>query len=225
MYQVQTQLTHRSGLAKDHASNNFTFQVADAGVMTLSAALEIAQAVSLFYTDAASGGNTIGRYLSDELSRTADACEARVYWKAADGSLPPVGNWGPPVLVLPFTLPVAADPQPLPGEVALVLSLRSADAIQTGSTRGRLFIGPLNLSTDAGGATEPSRPASAFRADVAARAVDLSARTTQMSSSTDWGVWGKLGFRRFNTAVIDNAWDTQRRRGVLPSQTSTTLIV
>lgn len=97
----------------------------------------------------------------------------------------------------------------LPEEVAVVLSLAGTPPI-TPRRRGRLYMGPLNVAaSDGATTTTPSAVSPAYRTKLAQRAAAMSINGTAWSiysPTTDQMVLVDSGF-------IDNAFDTQRRRG------------
>lgn len=105
----------------------------------------------------------------------------------------------------------------MPEEVAVVLSLAGAPPV-TGRRRGRLYIGPLNndCATDAS-TSLPTRVTSGFRTLLATEAGTL------VDTDLGWSIWSPTS----STLVpivggfIDDAFDTQRRRG--PVSTTRTL--
>lgn len=107
----------------------------------------------------------------------------------------------------------------LPTEVALVLSFRRtpASGVNPRRTRGRLYIGPFSaVTTVADQAT--GRPAATANSIIptlkAAAAAFLAASTA--SSAWSWAVWSPTNGSAVDVQQgwVDNAWDTQRRRGI-----------
>jgi hypothetical protein len=109
----------------------------------------------------------------------------------------------------------------LPDEVACCLSYRHFpyDAgINPQSQRGRIYFGPLNPDAfeGSGGGDEwntPPRPATAFKNILAAAASDLEDAN---DADNTWIVYSRVLDQGFavTDGWIDNAFDTQRRRGV-----------
>lgn len=107
----------------------------------------------------------------------------------------------------------------LPEEVACCITLHAAVPPALSRRRtGRLYIGPLATAAGADGSTTgPSRPAAGFMADLAAAAVRL---TTTDAFATRWSIRSTRPLENYNpvaSGFVDNAWDTQRRRGPVPS--------
>lgn len=107
----------------------------------------------------------------------------------------------------------------LPTEVALVVSFQAApqSGVPQARRRGRIYLGGLVASTNASG-----RPQAAFRAQVLAQANELLA-ASDASINVDWVVWSPTTSTAVGVANgwIDDAWDTQRRRGVSPTTRTT----
>lgn len=111
--------------------------------------------------------------------------------------------------------PTGAD---LPAEVALCISYQ-ASAISgqsQASRRGRMFFGPL-----ASGANNSGRPAAALVSALAS-GFELFAETSATASQVV-GVWSRTKgtFAAAQNYWVDNAFDTQRRRGLDPSSRTT----
>lgn len=111
----------------------------------------------------------------------------------------------------------------LPSEVALVLSFKGdfESGTPNARRRGRVYIGPLGTDIITVGGTAPSRPNAATR-DTLRDAAEL-----LRTSSTDearWAVFSQATLtetssleQAFHDVVggwVDDAWDTQRRRGI-----------
>lgn len=116
---------------------------------------------------------------------------------------------------------VLDDPSPtgqsLPPEVALCISFqasRQAGAPQA-RRRGRIFIGPISQThNEAAG-----RPTLAVRAQLAG-AASILLEASGAASDWSWVVFSPTGgtFAVVDNGWVDNAWDTQRRRGIEASE-------
>jgi hypothetical protein len=128
------------------------------------------------------------------------------------------------VAIEQFTLGAAVDGTRLPGEVAVVLSFHSlltdvpeeVGATRPGARhRGRIYFGPLNTaSLDASTATvEP-----ATNAALRGAALSFMALTT-----APWSQWSRADavMRTITGGYVDNAFDTQRRRGIAATARTT----
>lgn len=121
----------------------------------------------------------------------------------------------------------------VPSEVAVVLSYNAAPApgIAVARRRGRIYIGPL--STAAGEVIDGvPRPSETFREAIGNAAATLAA--TSEPDGTKWAVFSRtqagpepwttgellFAFAGVVGGYVDNAYDTQRRRGEDPTERS-----
>lgn len=126
----------------------------------------------------------------------------------------------------PIDLSTASAAVPLPAEVALCLSMKAAatPGVNMARRRGRIYLGPFATTGmfDTVVAAD-SRPSGAVitlllaAAATMARGTSGSARLAVYSPKTD--LLGSLedALNDVSTLWIDNAWDTQRRRGGAPT--------
>lgn len=234
--QLVARLPSLTGMPEDTCENVF-----HVGHETEPTALQIelcVEAVVEFYTVAAAGAvQDVGFYLNDVLDRTTDASSVLAY-KTDDlsGATP----FGSPVDQLSFTLGAQASGAPFPEEVACVVSyngdLTNVAVSQANPSpppatirpaqrrRGRTFIGPLSAITG----VEVSgriRPTDQFRDDTLTNFKAL-ADAINALLNCEFGVWSKADadFYRAVAAYMDDAWDTQRRRGPDPTDRQTRTI-
>lgn len=103
----------------------------------------------------------------------------------------------------------------LPSEVALVQSFKAASVsgVAAARRRGRVFLGPLRQAA-AGGGFNGDRPSSGTLTTVASMGVNL-IDASQAAADWTWQVWSTVDSvgREVVEGWVDNAWDTQRRRG------------
>jgi hypothetical protein len=198
-----------SGLPEDVVMNTFDFFTSGATV-TVAQAQEVAGKVRDFYVAAPSGVQSVAENLSPVISRAALAHVIQVYDKAAPQPRQPVAT-------LEFTIPVGQGTA-LPSEVALVLSLRASIAVggQPARFRGRTYVGPLTstaLGTVNAGDLRPSQ---------VTRTAILEAGRRMLAGPADlvaWSVFSAVDndLRRITRLVMDDSFDTQRRRGAKPT--------
>lgn len=214
-------LKSQSGLEKDTVVNTFAF-ASDLTIAQEHAA--ITSRLQDFYNGQTGGGDKIASYISPGIARASKPVEVKYYDISAhlDGS-----PHGSPVVVDTFVL--AALPggtnTPMPEEVAMCLSFHSAydQVAEFGShtrprarDRGRVFVGPLTvlaMGLDAG--TGQSRPAGIIPVTIAQAAT----RLCDPTSTALWSVWSRKNAALTSVVGgwVDNAWDTQRRRGYKPT--------
>lgn len=116
----------------------------------------------------------------------------------------------------PFT--VNASTVPLPNEVALCLSFKTSQGNVSPSNRGRIYFGPLNGSScvaeDAHHNAIPSTGLQSALLNLGTRLYDGA-----IGNDMEWAVYSRknnsLGL--IQNCWVDNAFDTQRRRGNDPT--------
>lgn len=101
-----------------------------------------------------------------------------------------------------------------PNEVAICLSYAAVDNpdASTPRRRGRIFIGPLGA-----GVVGTARPSSALRSTI----LDFGDGLAQVGSGIDatWKMRSNADndYYKIESIWVDDAWDTQRRRGLAPT--------
>lgn len=214
-----------------------TFNVAVDGVITnLTDIAAISELIEDFYTNIGTGQTiAVGTYLGESINRSANAASIDCYATVdLDGSTP----MGSPVHSQTWTVPTASAGDPYPEEVAAVLSyhgdLTDVPVEQANPTpppatirpqqrrRGRLYIGPLQVAAGATGANQ-SRPVAAFRTNCTVGFRLLAQAITAYNPIYSLGVWSKADADVYPVVAgwMDDAWDTQRRRGVEPTTRTT----
>jgi|SRR5688500_574510 len=100
----------------------------------------------------------------------------------------------------------------LPSECAIVVSFQGSKAsgINQARRRGRNYVGPLTVTTNAGGRPTPAAITTIRDAAAALLAASVAA------AGWSWVVWSPTSVAAVPVASgwVDNAFDTQRRRGV-----------
>lgn len=194
---------HDSGLPEDVSVN--TFSVNTAATTLAAAEADIVAAIESFYKDN-NTNHPIDWYLSPVLT-TAFTITA---YDRADPE-PRVPIWSN------NSTRSAAYPgssTPYPSEVSVCLSFQAAQISGTPQARrrGRIFLGPLNPGA-AAFTSGRARPADIFIADLAVAAARL--RSDMITAGFRWQVWSVAGNSGadVDNGWIDNALDTQRRRG------------
>lgn len=199
-----------SGLPEDVYINTFTFSDLSGGSVLLTDAVFIAQQLVIAYSTG--DVSPVGTFLSDAVSRGALSGEVRVYDLLELEPRVPVHSE-------PFTPVAAADNTNMPNEVALCLSFQGVP--QAGQSqarrRGRVFMGPLNHQA-IDSAAAGNLPGATFREALLDFGEDLQA-VIEAGSLYSWTVHSRIANQhvRVDNLWVDNAWDTQRRRGNAPS--------
>ena len=101
----------------------------------------------------------------------------------------------------------------LPSEVSLVLSFQGAKAagFPQARRRGRIYMGSCRQSNCVDG-----RPTSVVITGLTGAATTFKAAVLAIATDTTWAVWSQADGDdvEITNGWVDNAWDTQRRRGV-----------
>lgn len=196
-----------SGLPEDRAVNVFHFT--GTGAYSSDGPAAAARVKTFYDTVTGAQVNPIGSYLSPWINRAA---ELRTYDLTTEKPRVPT--------VTPFTLPTCLNNSGLPEEVALVSTFFGSPPI-TRRRRGRTYIGPLNGASAVisyGSTSAPTMPATQI-------VLDLRDATKQLALAgpVQLCIRSLLPTENFvpvAAGYVDNAFDTQRRRG--PDPTSRT---
>lgn len=172
-------------------------------------------AVQGFYTSVPSGStNALAYYLSGISGYPGS--NIRVYDLDDTPPRAPLIDWP-----MPVGGHAGASSKNLPDEVALCLSYSAgaASGLPIARRRGRIFIGPFSdnaLRTGEGVSTE-SAPSLALMECIVDAATDM--HGVAAGAGFDWSVWSPTDQAAVSILKwhVDNAWDTQRRRGNKPT--------
>lgn len=240
---VTVTLEMTSGIVEDRAVNNWAFIGGEDASPTEITAL-IDQVWDFYDTAAAGATNAMGKYLSVFVDRASASHVISVY--DIDGHLDG-SNFGSPEQEETRQLTAAAlSATALPGEVALRIRLEGVgranapveepDGADPGvevdrpkqRRTGGPFFGPCNSSAASplAGATQ-GRPSQTIIDDAQAAIVALNADVlTTLGDDMQLAVWSRQAaqIRNLEAVAVDDAWDTQRRRGRAPSQVFRTLL-
>lgn len=230
---VRVELPSVSGIPEDTIVNDWVVPNLDS-----TDPIETASAVTLHFEDffnlASPEGLQLAAFIGASRTRATNGCSIKCYDIGGhlDGS-----PFGSPYRVDTFTLAGADGSANLPEEVAAVITMRASgwdtalveapDGADPGSAKdrprqrhsGRVFLGPLKASTlTTDGTTGVTRFASSgagtFLQQVLA-AVDRLNTGVVEEVSEGLGVWSRVDgvVRQAVRVEMDNAFDTQRRRG------------
>lgn len=198
---------HDSGLPEDRSVNTWHFEATNPLPTDLQ---NMQDMLEDFYTVVPAGGSTfIMSYMSLLLT---GRCDVNIYDLSAPSPRVPVHTGF-------FTQSV--DSTALPSECALVLSIEGA--VSSGQIaarrRNRKYIGPLGQD-----ALNPAtgRPSATFVSDLA-RAAKAFLIASGNSLTVDWVGYSETNADEFDIigGWVDNAFDTQRRRGEAASSRTT----
>lgn len=215
LYRFQTSIQGKTGLSKDRYVTTMYFSGPEAAGITQIAPIETA--IVNFWTLPIAGGSNTARYMSPAVN--GELAHIKSY-NMAD-SLPRV-----PINDAVFGMsPSTAPADGMPAEVAVCLSFDSQQVgVAPARRRGRIFIGPLasTVTTYVEATTASVRPATVFRQHL----VDVAVRMAAAVAAADGGIWrwcvhsptsGPLTAFVIDRAWVDDAFDTQRSRGVAPT--------
>ena len=122
-----------------------------------------------------------------------------------------------PVYQSGFTVTHLGNGNPLPSEVSLVVSIQAApeSGVPQARRRNRKYLGPFSVL----GLEPPGRPTQPLILTVARAARDL-LNAAQASLSWGWRVYSPTTGEDMEPVGgwVDDAWDTQRRRGLASSE-------
>jgi hypothetical protein len=188
-----------------------TFHFVTAGLLAPTPADldNIVAALTSFYTAIQSGGNKMTTYFSSMLASGA-VHTIKIY----DVAGPPPHE---PIRTAALNLNMSPTFQPLPSEVAVCLSYRAnlVSGQNPRRSRGRVYLGPLGQNAVG---TTPS--ASDVRPVQGLMDTWLQAGTAlRDDAGTTWVIYSRIGLTSLPIAQVsvDDAFDTQRRRGGRPT--------
>lgn len=199
--QIQHSFQHFSGLSADRAVNTWYVDTQETGVTMVPTIVALLKG---FYSDIEAyqskcwlgPGRTIKVYhITDPVPRVP------IYTDVTPTEIPSAGA------------------QPLPDEVACCLSYSAgaASGVNMARRRGRVYLGPLNVAAVVAVGNESPRPAAAFKTAVLAAATEWN--NGLVGSACAWVQYSPTAGTVTNVAEfwMDDAFDTQRRRGVAPT--------
>jgi hypothetical protein len=194
---AQVSLPHLSGLPEDVTVNTWSFETTGAVPAGLD---DITTALDTFYSG-------LGTWLSANLTGTG----LIKYYNLIDPE--------PRVPVQEDTFSFTPGSGVFVSEVALCLSFQGEriSGLPQARRRGRIYFGPLTSTVN-----NANRPATSFLNDLVSSG-DVLLASSQVSATWKWSVWSPTDGQMVEVTDgwVDNAFDTQRRRGAAPSSRST----
>lgn len=200
-----------SGLPEDDVVNTFHFNTPDAAQLQ-NDANEAANAVDHFFWD---GAAPVLQLISSAYAFAGDVAHRTIKVYNLDDPVPRV-----PLLDTNLDVNfLSAQGDNAPSEAAICLSFQAdkLSGVPQARRRGRVFIGPIRRNAiTAGNGVSPRPAAAAINSIKTAAAVMLA--SSNASARVHWAVHSSYG----TTALVTNGWvddalDTQRRRGVKPT--------
>lgn len=217
---VTVKLPSLSGLLEDVVEN--VFHVQDAALEPAGLWPTITARFVAFYNDTPTGGvEGLHHFMSQSLDRGAN----RAMVTLTEVVLPLGVPQPSPYFTQNFTLAGGTGGIPLPSEIAVVTSFHSVYDVPEHNIgtrprarrRGRVFVGPLNsLSISAASGTK-SVPDGTLIDTLRRATLDL---RHSLDIIKPLGVYSRVGATFYSPLVagwVDNAFDTQRRRGEAPT--------
>lgn len=209
---VQAVLAGQSGLARDAIVNTFHFKKTGAGGLNDTDFAALNTMVTQFYTAPPASVDSVAHWIGRSVNRGTDACSVKVY---------DLGTTPPRVpVVFPMSFPSFAGSadDSLPREVALCLSFKAVTKPGPRG-RGRVYIGPLRKVCCVDGTGFAPMPTNAIQETLTACALRL--LDASAAAGLPWQVNSKMDTAQHMHTVtswwIDNEFDTQRRRGLRPT--------
>lgn len=203
---AQTILSGRSGLPEDVFVNTWTFRTPSGGVDALHFG-QVMELLTDFWTKQYGASNVMG-LLGPQVDWTKPMRVKMYDLEVPANQRQPVENQ----IVMAGAAP--AINSPLPGEVAICLSYYAE--INRPRRRGRVYIGPLRLgiTTSTIETFGELRPAPATLTTLAGAASAMA--DTDSNVETSWVMLSQAdgSTHKITNGWIDNAFDTQRRRGI-----------
>lgn len=225
---VQRTQAALSGQIEDATVNTLYFDTSgDSTTPTPTTIALITTEIDTLFNTAVGGGSAI-RFFMAESTMGTDQNSYKVFnmdhvKPRVPVATPIAQNVTPKITTIPY-----------PAEVACCLSFRGSlvSGAAAGRRRGRIFVGPLNTSAGAiEVATGHARPTSALLTALTAGANRMF--DNLLVNLITWGIYSETaraggaaidGFTPVSVVWADNAFDTQRRRGI-KANTRTTLAV
>lgn len=206
-YLAQVQIPHDDTLARDAVVNTFSFLGPDIPLEADRSKLKTM--LTSFYTDTHTPGS---QALYTFMSKGVQPSLTRLKLYRRDDVLPRA-----PVFDESLVIPNSTN-DPLPHEVAVVLSFRAnfLSGVPRARSRGRIYFGPLATNALDAQAFDGRPTAGLMNALAGAGAYLMSPAIAD--NPWTWVVHSELaGDATVVAGFVDNAFDTQRRRGVRTS--------
>lgn len=205
-------LEHANALPEDRATNTFHF-VTQSNPPSALELNGISDAVEAFYVSIPVGAaSAIWSFFSSEMAQIGHSV---TFYDLGDAEP------RTPLREDFFSLPGSPNGDPLPGEVALVLSFQgvAVSGEPQARKRGRVYIGRLDKDSASAG-----RPSAPILATLQSAGLALG-NAGEASLIWSWAIYSPTSdaagdptpFSIVDNGWVDNAFDTQRRRGLAPT--------
>lgn len=207
-----------TNLPEDRIVTSFSFDAPDTSTATLD---DLETMIVNFYQDNSGGqANRLDYYLASTVSRSVPVSVA--YYDMTQPQ-PRV-----PLRTDTFTLGAPGNNNSLPQEICVCTSYHATfqSGIAKARQRGRIYFGPLTISTSLASTGQPARPTTDLIGDLRIATNRLCVQSG--TNGAPWSVWSRVNSTLYpiTGGWVDNEFDTQRRRGRLPtSRSSWTTVV
>lgn len=204
-FSVQVRFRSASGIPADDIVNTWSF--VGAGASDAANALEATQRLDAFYSDVQAGGNAVITYYPEDV--LSGIVEMKVYDITDPEPRAPIFEGS-----VDHSTELGTG-NAIPEEVAVCLSF-AADPVSgqpMRRRRGRVYLGPFTTSSlDVDATTGRPIPNPNMVTTIALAAEGLLAAN---DAGMSWAVWSRAAGALYavTNGWIDNAFDTQRRRG------------
>lgn len=201
VYRIQVRFKAASGLPKDDVTNTWHFRQLPQPGGGVTNPTNVFDMLRDFYQDDDAPNNAPGKYINNTMLRSYDLTMYNL-----EDNPPRV-----PVAESTGTLPNMGWSNILPSEVALVASFQAErqSGVNQARRRNRIYLGPLTTATANNyGPTKPMR-------EDLATACNRMLDAANASIDWQWVVWSPTAneWALVDNGWVDDAWDTQRRRG------------
>jgi len=201
-YRAQVILVTADAIPANYVTNSLAIEVNPDGALDTD---EVTVAIKDFYDD-------LNGILASSIAQNGHM----IKYSALPGTPP---NY--PFEEDTFNLAVAPSATALPSEVALVLSFQGVRAagFPQNRRRGRIYIGPCSASINSN-----ARPSGAAIGQLATAGATFKSNIEAVTGGAhSWSIWSPTSGEgvHVDNGWVDNAWDTQRRRGVAVTSRTT----
>ena len=211
LLRVQACLERDTGLPVDRFCNTFYFVTPLPGPATAADLDEAEELVIQFYNAPAGTSNSVGQYMSS-LLKAGQSHTVKIYDMTAPKPRPVIRE-------AKFSIDFATK-QPMPAEVAVCLSYKadSQPGVLPGRLRGRVYVGPLGVDSISSTINDGDvAPHAALMLALRDASILLLAAGGPPTAPTglQWVVYSPTRAKAsiITSTYVDNAFDTQRRRG------------
>jgi hypothetical protein len=205
---AQLVLSGKTGLPEDTFVTTWAFKTAS-GSVDGAHRQQVASMLENWLTGVGANGNSIVNMLGEQVLGGVGAGRVKTYDL---GGLPPRNP-----TTFTFDVPAPAPSTSMPAEVAITCSFRGS--VSTPRTRGRVYVGPLAGTSTV--KTSDGATGRQFVSSVARLTIVQACQRLRAYPRPEFPTWCILSQRNLNLVEVEGGWvddafDTQRRRGLDP---------